>query len=114
MRISHKILLVVLPVVIVSILAISIIALNNFAVSTKNEIIDKLKLTGNNIVDKISRVMFERVADIKFLSGSKLLSEPGVSIDQKIDFLNEIYFGIGEQVAAREELYICHSLEHHS
>jgi hypothetical protein len=43
-RIRHKILLVVLPVVIVSILAISVIALNNFAVSTKNEIIDKLKL----------------------------------------------------------------------
>ena len=59
MKIKQKILLVVLPVVVVSILAISSIALNNFFVSTKNEIIDKLKLTGENIVAKISRVMFE-------------------------------------------------------
>jgi hypothetical protein len=86
-RISHKILLVLLPVVVVSILAISVIALNNFSASTKNEIIDKLKLTGNNIVDKISRVMFERVADIKFLASSKLLSDPGINVTQKIDFL---------------------------
>ena len=53
MKIKHKILLVVLPVVVVSILAILAIALNNFFVSTKNEIIDKLKLTSENIVDKI-------------------------------------------------------------
>jgi signal transduction histidine kinase len=86
-KIKHKILLVVLPVVVVSILAISAIALNNFFVSTKNEIIDKLKLTGENIVDKISRVMFERVADIKFLSGSNLLSDPDINLIQKVNFL---------------------------
>ncbi len=77
----------VLPVVIVSILAISAIALNNFFVSTKNEIIDKLKLTGDSTVDKISRVMFERVGDIKFLSGSNLLSDPDINLIQKVNFL---------------------------
>jgi signal transduction histidine kinase len=86
-KIKHKILLVVLPVVVVSILAISAIALNNFFVSTKNEIIDKLKLTGENIVDKITRVMFERVADIKFFSGSNLLSDPDINLIQKVNFL---------------------------
>jgi len=86
-RIRHKILLVVLPVVIVSILSISAIALNNFFVATKNEIIDKLKSTGNNIVDKTSRVMFERVADIKFLSGSNILSNPEINLIQKVNFL---------------------------
>jgi len=86
-KIKHKILLVVLPVVVVSILAISAIALNNFFVSTKNEIIDKLKLTGENIVDKISRVMFKRVADIKFFSGSNLLSDPDINLIQKVNFL---------------------------
>ena len=87
MRIRHKILLVVLPVVIVSILSISAIALNNFFVATKNEIIDKLKSTGDNIVDKTSRVMFERIADIKFLSGSNLLSNPDINLIQKVNFL---------------------------
>ena len=86
-RIRHKILLVVLPVVIVSILSISAIALNNFFVATKNEIIDKLKSTGDNIVDKTSRVMFERVADIKFLSGSNILSNPDINLIQKVNFL---------------------------
>ena len=88
MKIKHKKLLVVLPVVVVSILAISAIALNNFFVSTKNEIIDKLKLTGENIVDKISRVMFERVADIKFLSSSNLLSDPDINLIQKVNLMS--------------------------
>ena len=87
MRIRHKILLVVLPVVIISILSISAIALNNFFVATKNEITDKLKTTGDNIVDKISRVMFERIADMKFLSGSNLLSNPDINLIQKVNFL---------------------------
>lgn len=87
MRIRHKILLVVLPVVIVSILSISAIALNNFFVVTKSEITDKLKSTGDNTVDKISRVMFERVADIKFLTGSNLLSNPDINLIQKVNFL---------------------------
>ncbi len=77
----------VLPVVIVSILSISAIALNNFFVATKNEIIDKLKSTGDNIVDKTSRLMFERIADIKFLSGSNLLSNPDINLIQKVNFL---------------------------
>ncbi|MGI8831834.1 MAG: sensor histidine kinase, partial [Nitrososphaeraceae archaeon] len=87
MRIRNKILLVILPVVVVSILTISAIALNNFFVSTKNEIIDKLKLTGDSTADKISRVMFERVADIKFLSDSNLLSDPDINLIQKVNFL---------------------------
>jgi hypothetical protein len=67
-KIKRKLIIVVLPVVIVSILSISAIALNNFYTSIKKETIEKLELTGNNIVDKISRVMFERVGDIRFFS----------------------------------------------
>ena len=87
MKIRKKILLVVLPVIIVSILSISIIALNNFYVSTKNEIIEKLQLTGNNIVDKISRVIFERVGDIRFLSESNVLSDPNIPLKEKVNLL---------------------------
>jgi signal transduction histidine kinase len=86
-KIKQKIILVVLPVVIVSILAISIIALKNFYTSTNNEIIQKLELTGDNIMDKVSRLLFERVGDIKFLSGSGVLSNPNVTLDEKVDFL---------------------------
>jgi cell shape-determining protein MreC len=86
-KIRKKILLVVLPVIIVSILSISIIALNNFYASTKNEIIEKLQLTGNNIVDKISRVIFERVGDIRFLSESNVLSDPNILLKEKVNFL---------------------------
>ena len=87
MRIRQKILLVVLPVVIASILAISVIAINNFLNSTRNEVIEKLKLIGTNNIDKVSRVMFERVADIKFLANSNVTSNPELSISNKVNFL---------------------------
>lgn len=87
MKIKRKLIIVVLPVVIVSILSISAIALNNFYTSIKKETIEKLELTGDNIVDKISRVMFERVGDIKFFSNSNVLSDPNVSVKEKVNFL---------------------------
>jgi hypothetical protein len=83
-KIKRKLIIVVLPVVIVSILSISAIALNNFYTSIKKETIE---LTGDNIVDKISRVMFERVGDIKFFSNSNVLSDPNVSVKEKVNFL---------------------------
>ncbi|MGG6460745.1 MAG: hypothetical protein ACM3JQ_04890 [Candidatus Eiseniibacteriota bacterium] len=85
MKIKRKLIIVVLPVVIV--LSISAIALNNFYTSIKKEAVEKLELTGDNIVDKISRVMFERVWDIKFFSNSNVLSDPNVSVKEKVNFL---------------------------
>jgi signal transduction histidine kinase len=54
--------------VVTSILVPSVIALNTFTKSLEREITEGLKINALNAMDKLSRLMFERIADIRFLT----------------------------------------------
>jgi signal transduction histidine kinase len=90
MKIRTKLLVTMIPLVTISIAIISFIALANFARSIQSEIVRELEIVTANLMDKLSRVMFERVADIKFLSTGKVLSNPNFTIPQKVDYLRDM------------------------
>ena len=57
-----------ISLVVTSILVPSVIALNTFTKSLETEITEGLKINALNAMDKLSRLMFERIADIRFLT----------------------------------------------
>src|SRR5687767_1503045 len=79
-----------IPLVSVSIVVISLLAIDNFARTIQSEIVTELEIVTENLMDKLSRVMFERVADIKFLSTGNVLSNPNFTITEKVDYLRDM------------------------
>ena len=57
-----------ITLVTTSIVVPSVIALNTFTRSLETEITEELKVNALNAMDKLSRLMFERVALIRFLT----------------------------------------------
>ena len=53
-------------IIMISLVSISIVALNTFTKSLESEITNALKIGALNAMDKLSRLMFERLADVKF------------------------------------------------
>jgi hypothetical protein len=90
MRIRTKLLVAMIPLVAGSLGIISILAIDNFAKTIRSEIISELEIIGANLMDKLSRVMFERVADIKFLSSGNVLSNSNFTMDEKVDYLRQM------------------------
>ncbi|CAN5282349.1 hybrid sensor histidine kinase/response regulator [soil metagenome] len=90
MKIRTKLLVTMIPLVSISIAIISFIALANFARTIQSEIVNELEIVTANLMDKLSRVMFERVADVKFLSTGNVLSNPNFTIPQKVEYLRDM------------------------
>lgn len=57
-----------LSLVTIALVVPSVVAFNTFTSSLEKEITDELKIVALNTMDKLSKLMFERVADPKFLT----------------------------------------------
>ena len=72
----------------------SIIALNTFTRSLETEITEELKISALNAMDKLSRLMFERLADLRFLTypGNTVISSSydNVTLEEKVEYLRQI------------------------
>jgi signal transduction histidine kinase len=87
LKIRTKLIIILVPLVSLSIFLISYLGLNNFTNTIQSEIITELKLVAINLMDKLSRQMFERTADIQFLSNSNILTNPKFTLPEKVDYL---------------------------
>jgi signal transduction histidine kinase len=84
-----------ITLVTISIVVPSVIALNTFTRSLETEITEELKVNALNAMDKLSRLMFERVALIKFLTdpGNVVISGGSgnnFTIGEKVEFLRHL------------------------
>jgi methyl-accepting chemotaxis protein PixJ len=79
-----------IPLLSSSIILISYIGLLNFTKSVQSEIINELKIVAFNLIDKLSRQMFERTADVQFLSTNNILTNPNFTLPQKMDYLRSM------------------------
>jgi signal transduction histidine kinase len=72
----------------------SIIALNTFTRSLETEITEELKISALNAMDKLSRLMFERLADLRFLTypGNTMISssDDNITLEEKVEYLRQI------------------------
>jgi signal transduction histidine kinase len=72
----------------------SVIALNTFTSSLETEITNELKVHALDAIDKLSRLMAERIADINFLTdpGNIVISgsEKNFTVGQKVEYLRQI------------------------
>ena len=72
----------------------SIIALNTFTKSLENEITEELKISALNSMDKLSRLMFERLADLRFLTYPSNTvvtnSDDNITLGEKVEYLRQI------------------------
>jgi signal transduction histidine kinase len=72
----------------------SIIALNTFTKSLETVITDELKISALNAMDKLSRLMFERLADLRFLTYPSNTvvtnSDSNISSVEKVEYLRQI------------------------
>jgi signal transduction histidine kinase len=87
LKIRSKLIIILVPLVSLSIFLISYLGLDNFTKTIQSEIITELKLVAINLMDKLSRQMFERTADIQFLSNSNILANPKFTLPEKLDYL---------------------------
>jgi signal transduction histidine kinase len=90
MKIRTKLLVTLIPVVSMSIAVTTLLAIDNFARTIQSEIVAELEIVTENLMDELSRVMFERVADVKFLSTGNVLSNPNFTIPEKVDYLRDM------------------------
>ena len=72
----------------------SIIALNTFTKSLETEITEELKISALNSMDKLSRLMFERLADLRFLTYPSNTvvtnSDDNITLGEKVEYLRQI------------------------
>jgi hypothetical protein len=72
----------------------SVIALNTFTRSLETEITNELEAHALDAMDKLSRLMAERISDIKFLTDSGNIvisgSEQNFTVGQKVEYLRQI------------------------
>jgi len=72
----------------------SIIALNTFTRSLETEITEELKISALNAMDKLSRLMFERLADLRFLTypSNTIITnlDDNINLGEKIEYLRQI------------------------
>jgi signal transduction histidine kinase len=69
---------------------LSYIGIYNFITAIQSEIVNELKIIAHNFMDKLSRQMFERAADIRFLSTNNILSNPNVTLSEKMNYLRSL------------------------
>lgn len=90
MRIRTELLVIMISLVSVSIVIISYIAIDNFTNTIKSEIENEFEIVAVNLMDKLSRQMFERVADMHFLSISNILGNTNFTLPAKMNYLRDL------------------------
>ncbi len=66
------------------------IAVDNFSKRVRSDIENEFEVVATNLMDTLSRQMFDRLADIKFLSISNILSNNNFTLPAKIDYLRDM------------------------
>jgi signal transduction histidine kinase len=94
MQIRSRLFIIMISLVTTAIVVPSVIALNTFTRSLEIEITNELKVHALDAMDKLSRLMAERIADIKFLTDSGNIvisgSEKNFTVRQKVEYLRQI------------------------
>lgn len=90
MKIRTELLVIMVSVVSASIAVTVYIAINNFVRTVQSEIENEFTVIATNLMDKLSRQMFDRIADIRFLSSSDVLGNENFSLPAKIDYLRNM------------------------
>jgi signal transduction histidine kinase len=94
MQIRSRLFIIMISLVTTAIVVPSVIALNTFTRSLEIEITNELKVHALDAMDKLSRLMAERIADIKFLTDSGNIvisgSEKNFTVGQKVEYLRQI------------------------
>jgi signal transduction histidine kinase len=114
MQIRSKLFIIMISLVTTSIVVPSIIALNTFTRSLETEITEELKINALNAMDKLSRLMFERIADIRFLTdpGNIVISgsdNNNFTMGEKLEYLRKIE--IANKAYASISLYNEHGIK---
>jgi signal transduction histidine kinase len=90
MKIRTELLVIMVSIVAMSIAVTTYIAIDNFSKRVRSDIENKFEVIAINLMDKLSRQMFERLADIQFLSISNILSNTNFTLPAKIDYLRDM------------------------
>jgi hypothetical protein len=79
-------------IVVPSVLLPSVIILDSFTSRAEQEIVKNLEDNAFHTMDKLSRIMFDRIAEIKFLTEHEniIMSNTSSSIQQKVEYLKEV------------------------
>jgi signal transduction histidine kinase len=91
MEIKTKLFTIMVSLVIITLLVASVISINSFSTGMISEIRKHLEDNTASTMDKISKAMFDRISDIKFLTDANnvILSEP-TPIEKKSEYLKSI------------------------
>jgi len=91
MEIKIKLFTIMISLVIVTLLVASIISINSFSKGMISEIRKHLEDNTAGTIDKISKSMFDRISDMKFLTDSNnlILSGP-TSTEKKLEYLKSV------------------------
>src|SRR5512145_2989201 len=94
MQIRSRLFIIMISLVTAAIVVPSIIALNTFIRSLETEITEDLKISALNAMDKLSRLMFERLADLRFITypGNTGItnSDDNITLTEKVEYLRQI------------------------
>ncbi|HZD35415.1 MAG TPA: sensor histidine kinase [Nitrososphaeraceae archaeon] len=95
MRIRSKLFIIMISLVTTAIVVLSVVALNTFTSSLETEITDELRQEALSSMDKLSRLMFERIADLRFLTDPGNVVISGTQSDnfttaEKVEYLRKI------------------------
>ncbi|NOJ31002.1 MAG: hypothetical protein DA329_02530 [Candidatus Nitrosocosmicus sp.] len=69
---------------------LSYVAFQNFATTMQMQLINGLETIASNTMDNLSRQMFERLADIRFLSDSNILGNSNLTNQEKVNYLRSM------------------------
>ncbi|MDR4490358.1 MAG: ATP-binding protein [Candidatus Nitrosocosmicus sp.] len=90
MKIRTKLILTMIPLLSVSVLLLSYVAFQNFATTMQMQLINGLKTLATHTMDDLSEQMFERLADIRFLSDSNILGNSNLTNQEKVNYLRSM------------------------
>lgn len=79
-----------IPLLSVSVLLLSYVAFQNFATTMQMQLINGLKTLATHTMDDLSEQMFERLADIRFLSDSNILGNSNLTNQEKVNYLRSM------------------------
>lgn len=90
MKIRTKLILAMIPLLSFSVLLLSYVAFQNFATTMQMQLINGLITLASHTIDDLSQQMFERIADIHFLSDSNILGTSNLTNQEKVDYLRSM------------------------
>jgi len=90
MRIRTSLLVLVISLTSASIIVTAFIATQNFTNTLKSAVLENLNIQNVNLMDKINRLMFERVGDIHLLSIGKILGNSNLTLTEKMNYLRAV------------------------